>query len=51
MLDDLQNKDDAYRLGLSFWLADEYKPAGYPFGKTIKGLEMWIEFGTYTTTN
>ncbi len=25
----------AHRLGLAFWLADGYKPAGYPFGKTV----------------
>ena len=39
-----------YRLGLAFWLADGYKPAGYPFGKTVKGLTLWVRFSKLRTT-
>ena len=39
-----------YRLGLAFWLVDGYKPAGYPFGKTVKGLTLWVRFRQCRTT-
>ncbi len=40
----------AHRLGLAFWLVDGYKPAGYPFGKTVKGLTLWVRFSKLRTT-
>ncbi len=36
--------------GLAFWLVDAYKPAGYPFGKTVKGLTLWVRFSKLRTT-
>ncbi len=40
----------AHRLGLAFCLVDGYKPAGYPFGKTVKGLKLWVRFSKLRTT-
>ncbi len=40
----------AHRLGLAFCLVDGYKPAGYPFGKTVKGLTLWVRFSRLRTT-
>lgn len=41
----------ALGLGLALWLVDAYKPAGYPFGKTMQGLVMWVRFQEGTTAN
>jgi hypothetical protein len=33
----------------TFWSL--YREAGYPFGKTEKGLAIWVRFGTGVRTN
>lgn len=30
---------------------DDYRLAGYPFGKTLDGLLLWFEYGQKTTDN
>lgn len=30
---------------------DEYRQAGYPFGKTMDGMLVWFEYGQMTTDN
>ena len=30
---------------------DEYREAGYPFGKTMDGMLIWFEYGQKTTDN
>ncbi len=30
---------------------DDYRVAGYPFGKTVDGLLIWFEYGQKTTDN
>ncbi|MCH8276794.1 MAG: hypothetical protein IIA50_04540 [Bacteroidetes bacterium] len=30
---------------------DDYREAGYPFGKTVDGLLIWFEYGQKTTDN
>lgn len=30
---------------------DDYRKAGYPFGKTMDGMLVWFEYGQFTTNN
>jgi len=30
---------------------DDYRDAGYPFGKTMDGMLVWFEYGQFTTDN
>jgi len=30
---------------------DDYREAGYPFGKNVDGMLIWFEFGQKTTDN
>lgn len=30
---------------------DDYRQAGYPFGKTMEGMLIWFEYGQFTTDN
>ncbi|MDA1029093.1 MAG: hypothetical protein O3B41_08595 [Bacteroidetes bacterium] len=30
---------------------DDYRKAGYPFGKTMDGMLVWFEYGQFTTDN
>ena len=30
---------------------EDYRNAGYPFGKTMDGMLIWFEYGQFTTDN
>lgn len=30
---------------------DDYRQAGYPFGKRMEGMLVWFEYGQFTTDN
>ena len=30
---------------------DDYRNAGYPFGKSMDGMLVWFEYGQFTTDN
>jgi len=30
---------------------DDYRKAGYPFGKNMDGMLIWFEYGQHTTPN
>jgi hypothetical protein len=30
---------------------EDYRQAGYPFGKTMDGMLIWFEYGQFTTDN
>lgn len=30
---------------------DDYRRAGYPFGKTMEGMLVWFEYGQFTSDN